>query len=339
MKQLWLHSVRAYIRLGLFFYFKKIKVVNAEHVPKKGTVLFLANHQNALLDALLIATNSGRFSYFLTRASVFQNVIISRILKSLMMLPVYRLRDGWNNLSKNNAIFKRSSKLLSEANAIVIFPEGSHNLKRTVRPLSKGFTRIISETFERYPKTHMQLLPVGLNFVHAETFGDSASVYFGNPMPITLEDTPDNNESVPHLKEMVHSVLCKLTTHIPLENYDATLNTLNNLNVDFLDPKAVNDCMATNFKNCEPSRSKGLPVLKVFFKCCLILTLLVPYLIWKLAIQPKIKEVEFTSTFRFAVSITLVPMYLLVLFFLMSFKLALVYLLGVLVLALLAVKL
>jgi hypothetical protein len=34
-----------------------------------------------------------------------------------------------------------------------------------------------------------------------------------------------------------------------------------------------------------------------------------------------------------------VPMYLLVLFFLMSFKLALVYLLGVLVLALLAVKL
>ena len=98
LKQLWLHFVRAYIRLGLFFYFKKIKVVNVDKVPKKGAVLFLANHQNALLDALLIATRSGRFSYFLTRASVFQNALISSILKSLLMLPVYRIRDGWQNM-------------------------------------------------------------------------------------------------------------------------------------------------------------------------------------------------------------------------------------------------
>ena len=325
--------------MGLFFYFKKIKAVNAESIPRTGAVLFLSNHQNALLDALLIAVKIGRFSYFLTRASVFKNAIIGGILKSFLLIPVYRIRDGWNNLSKNNAIFKKSSKLLSEDNAIVIFPEGSHNLKRTVRPLSKGFLRILSETFGRYPETRIQLVPVGLNFEHAEKFGDSASVYFGNSISVTSEDDMDNQENAVDLKEKVFHSLCELTTNISSENYEEIVHKLEDLNVDFLNPKAVNTCMAVNFKNCEPSRSTDFPVLKILFKCCLILALLVPYLIWKLAIQPKIKEVEFTSTFRFAVAVTLVPIYLLVLFFLLSFKLALIYLLGVLVLTLLAVKL
>ena len=59
------------------------------------------------------------------------------------MLPVYRIRDGWGNLNKNTAIFSKSALLLSEDEAVVVFPEGNHNLRRTVSPLSKGFTRVV----------------------------------------------------------------------------------------------------------------------------------------------------------------------------------------------------
>ena len=90
----------------MFFYFKRIHVHNVENVPKDKPVLLLANHQNALLDALLIATKCGRFSYFLTRAAVFKKSFIGKILKSLQMLPVYRVRDGWSTISNNNAIFE-----------------------------------------------------------------------------------------------------------------------------------------------------------------------------------------------------------------------------------------
>ena len=316
---------------------------NAEHVPKKGAVLFLANHQNALLDALLIATKSGRFSYFLTRASVFKNAIFSKILKSLLMLPVYRIRDGWQNLSKNNAIFDQSAKLLGNENALVIFPEGSHNIQRTVRPLSKGFTRIIFETFEQFQKTELQLVPVGLNFVHAEKFGDSVSIYFGKPIKTSSKAIINKAKSSVDLRFKVHNSLCELTTHIEPEDYDATLKKLEDLQVDFLKPEIVNACLKNGFKNCKPNSSRDLLILKKAFKFLLILSLIVPYLIWKWAIQPKVKEIEFMSTFRFAVAISLVPIYMLVitltLVFLFGFKLALYYVLAVLAFTLLAIKL
>lgn len=343
LKQLWLHFVRAYIRLGLFFYYKKIKVVNVENVPKKGAVLFLANHQNALLDALLIATRSGRFSYFLTRASVFQNALISSILKSLLMLPVYRIRDGWQNLSKNNAIFETSAKLLGKEHAMVIFPEGSHHLNRTVRPLSKGFTRIIFETFERYPELKLQMIPVGLNFIHAESFADSVSIHFGNPLKISSKDIINKTKSTTTLKDMVYNNLCQLTTHIEAENYEFTLKKLKELKADFLNPVAVNNCIANEFNNCEFNPSQRFSMIKKILKSGLILLVFVPYLIWKFGFQPKIKEIEFTSTFRFAVAITLVPFYVLILtwilFLIVGITLALWYFIAVLVLALSAVKL
>lgn len=343
MKQIWLHSVRVYIRLGLWFYFKRIKVVNATSVPKTGAVLFLANHQNALLDALLIAIKNGRFCYFLTRASVFKNPLISKILKSLLMLPVYRIRDGWSNLSKNNAIFRKSAKLLNEDKAIVIFPEGSHNIRRTVRPLSKGFTRIIFESFDHCPGLQLQLVPVGLNYVHADKFGDSASLYFGTPIWITSEDLKNVNKATICLRKTIFDSLGQLTTHIDTDHYETTLEKLNELNVDFLDPESVNRCIASKFKQCETSQSSNIFMLKRIFKFLLILGLLVPFVIWKWNIQPKIKEIEFMSTFRFAIAITLVPIYILTLFivllFLVSFKWALFYVLGVIALALLAIKL
>ena len=123
MNKIWLHSVRFYIKLGLFFYYRKITVHNADNIPKNKPVLLLANHHNALLDALVIATHSGRFACFLTRAGVFKNPRISKLLKSLQMLPVYRIRDGWNNLSNNTAIFEACSENLKANQMIAIIPE------------------------------------------------------------------------------------------------------------------------------------------------------------------------------------------------------------------------
>ncbi|WP_323788616.1 1-acyl-sn-glycerol-3-phosphate acyltransferase [Psychroserpens sp.] len=343
MKRIWLYSMRLYLRLGLFFYFKKVEVRNAENIPKNEAVMFLGNHQNALLDALLIATKNGRFSYFLTRAAVFNKPIVSKVLQSLQMLPVYRIRDGWGNLNKNNVVFSKSAELLHKNEAIVIFPEGSHNLKRTVRPLSKGFTRIIFETIENYPETTINLIPVGLNFQNATKFGDTALINFGHVIPVTKSIIEDKNKSVIQLKASVFDSLTKLTTHIDTENYDLVHEKLKDLNVDFTKPEQVNTCIENNFNNCETYKSGKNKHIKRLLKCLLIINLFVPYLIWKTIAEPKIKEIEFTSTFRFAIAITLVPFFMLIvmLFFGLVFqiKFAFIYLLNVLLLALLSIKL
>ncbi len=343
MKKIWLHSVRGYIWLGLFFYFKKIEVLNSDSVSKNQPVLILGNHQNALLDALLIATTSNRFSYFLTRAGVFNNPVISNILKGLNMIPVYRIRDGWNNLTNNNAVFESCTNLLNENEAIAIFPEGNHNLQRKVRPLSKGFTRIVFDTLDKNPDLNLQLVPVGFNYEKPEHFGDSVSIVYGELIEAKQFNSDNRNESIIKLKAAIFNALIKLTTHIPSDNYTITLKKLEELNVDFLKPDGVNQCISTNFENCNSSKKKRLSILKVFFKILLILMLFVPYLIWKFTIQPKVSEKEFMATFRFAIAITLVPVFIvfvmLVLASVFSFSIAFLYLFMVLLLNLTAVKL
>ncbi|WP_248723467.1 1-acyl-sn-glycerol-3-phosphate acyltransferase [Seonamhaeicola sp. ML3] len=343
MKKLWLHSVRAYLRLGMFFYFKRIHIHDIENIPKDKPVLLLGNHQNALLDALLIAVYGGRFSYFLTRAAVFKKKFVSKLLGSLRMLPVYRVRDGWNNLSNNNAIFEICSGLLKKGESIVIFPEGNHNLARRVRPLSKGFTRIVFDTLEKYPDLDLQLVPVGVNYQKAIGCPDSTALYFGKSISVKEFTAVNRNENVLALKIRIHEELMKLTTHIPESNYEEYLNKLEALQVDFLKPKDVNACIKGSFENCKPKKMSNIRGLQILFKLLMILNLILPYFVWKLGIEPKIKELEFKSTFRFAVALTIVPFWVLLLFaFILIYfgwQMGLIYLAISLLVALLAVKL
>ena len=81
----------------------------------------------------------------------------------------------------------------------------------------------------------------------------------------------------------------------------------------------------------------------IFFILLLKVWCIVPYFIWKKMAQPKIKEIEFIATFRFAIAITLVPLWLgfvAILFaVLFSGSLAIYFIVSALIIALLAVKL
>jgi hypothetical protein len=259
------------------------------------------------------------------------------------MLPVYRIRDGWSNLTNNNAIFETCTKVLHDKEAVVIFPEGSHNLARRVRPLSKGFTRIVFDTLDTYPDLDIQLVPVGLNFVNAAGFPDSAAMYFG--VPISAKDfvSDNRNDAVINLKERIKTELSELTTHIPEDNYENILERLNVLNVNYLKPKAVNACIQSDFKNCTEQPRRSTQFVKKLFRILLIASIFIPFLIWKFIVKPKIDEPEFIATFRFAMALTLVPLYLIILMliitWLSSLTFGLIYLAAVLLIALFAVKL
>ena len=101
MKLLWFSFVQFYLTVGFKFYYKKIDVIFKEKIPKDKAIIFLSNHQNALLDPLLVSTSSTRKNYFLTRAAVFKNSTVAKLLNSLQMLPVYRMIDGVNTIQKN----------------------------------------------------------------------------------------------------------------------------------------------------------------------------------------------------------------------------------------------
>ncbi len=309
MKLLWLHIVESYIRIGFWFYFKSISVTYLEKIPNDKTVLFLSNHQNALLDPLIITIKSKQKNYFLTRAAVFKNPTVAKILNSLQMLPIYRLIDDVDIIQKNKKIFNFCSELLHKKKSIILFPEGSHSLVRRVRPLKKGVTRIIEETLQKYPETEIVIIPIGVNYQSPLEYGDSCRIYFGNHIS-TNKYWKENKLDYNGLLSTISSELKKLTTNIEsIPEYDNTLKKLKDLKVDFTNPVEVNKCLQTDF-NYTGKKVKKDSSLFAFFKLLVKIFYFLPYLIWKKVAFLKIKDDEFIATFRFAIIISITPIYL-----------------------------
>ena len=310
MQQLWLRFVQFYLTIGFKYYYKNFKVVYLDKIPKDKAVIFLSNHQNALLDPLLISIKSTRKNFFLTRAAVFKNPTIAKILNSLQMLPVYRMVDGVNIIQKNKAIFNTCSKLLSKKKSIILFPEGSHNLQRKIRPLKKGFLRIIEETLQKYPNTEIVIIPIGVNYQDPLEWGDSMSVFFGNHI-FPNEYWKDNELDFNGLSKEVSSGLKQLTTHIEsTSEYENTVEKFTNLHVDFTNPTEVNKCIENNF-NYTGKKVRKDTFLFSMFQFLVKIFYFLPYYVWKKIAAPKVKEKEFIATFRYAMIIALVPFYLL----------------------------
>lgn len=332
MKRIWYHLVKIYIKTGLHFYFKEIKVIGRENIPKKGALLFVSNHKNALIDPLLIATTTTRNIHFLTRASAFKITLVKWILSTVNMLPIYRLRDGKETLAKNNEIFNKCYSILNKKRSLLIFPEGTHDIRRWVRPLSKGFTRITFGALEQYEDLDLTIVPVGLNYSKADEYASSVAIYYGKPIVVNDHYDRENiNASSQQLKALVHEKMTLVTTHItPIENYDAIVKQLGD--VDYMDPSNVNEILAGSLQH-EISKAttppKNSSFLWRFLKIIVGINSVIPLLIFK-GVEPKIQEIEFVSTTRFAVGITAFPIFFglqtLLVYHFFGLKVGLVYL-------------
>lgn len=313
------------ITFGLQAFHKKIVVHGLSNVPKNKPVLFLPNHQNALIDVLLVATNCNRKPYFLARSDVFRSTILNTFFNYLKMIPVYRLRDGRDTVSRNHEIFETCAQLLIKGEALTMFPETNHNLRRRVRPLSKGFTRALFKALEYAPELDIQIVPVGLNYQNAELFPDSAAVYYG--LPISVQELYDSNDfvgSALKIRNAVAASLKELTTHVePETEYDEIIDYLKGENVNFLDPKTANICVKKWDSNTEYIKKEktSRSILYVILRPLFLLINLPVLLVWKLILKPKIWESEFTGTLRFATALIGFVIYLSILFLVLMFSL------------------
>jgi len=308
--------IKVVFKVALHLYYGKIVVKGLENVPKDKPVLFLPNHQNALIDPLLIVIDCNRKPYFLTRSDVFTTNFYKSIFAFFQMIPIYRIRDGRDALKNNQAVFDSCAALLSNNEAILMFPEANHNQKRRVRPLSKGFTRILFHTLNQNSELDIQIVPVGLNYKNLTAFPDKAAIYFGKPISVKSKYDPlDIRDSVSLIKDLVSQQLKKLTTHIEDEaEYDRIEKQLDALGVDYLNPSEVNKTIARlksdSVENVKASSSLLRWVLQPIFWL-----LNFPVLIlWTVFVKPKIWEPEFSATLRFGFSILIYPIYYSILF-------------------------
>jgi 1-acyl-sn-glycerol-3-phosphate acyltransferase len=303
IQKTWFTLVWSTIKLGLFFYSKKITVLGRENIPKKGAVLFAVNHPNGLVDPLYVTTTNKRQNHFLVRAASFKKPFIKKILESLYLMPIYRIRDGIKQLGNNQEIFEKCHNILKKGETLMIFPEGSHDKKRTIRPLSKGFTRIVFGALEKHKELEIIVIPVGITYQHPSHFPANVIVNYGQPITTrAIFEAHPVAKSIHILKTEVQQQLEKLSVHIPNDaNYETILQKLTDAQVDFTAVEKVNNMIITNSfpEKKDPKKNYLKPLYFL-----IILNSIVPYLLWKKA-SKKIDEIEFIDTFRFALNLFL----------------------------------
>ncbi len=211
------------VRFYYHIYYRNVSITGLERIPKDKAIIFAANHQNALMDALAILFAANRPVVFLARADIFQNKWIARLLYFARILPVYRMRDGASNVEKNQSTFAETVWLLNNGSALAIMPEGAFSPGKQLLPLKKGISRIAFQTAASTQfKIPLAVVPFGIDYEHPDKAGKHLLLRIGQPIDVAeyyAQYQQDPNQTMLQLREKLAVSLKKEIIHIQeLEN-------------------------------------------------------------------------------------------------------------------------
>jgi 1-acyl-sn-glycerol-3-phosphate acyltransferase len=143
-----------------------------------GPLLIAANHPNSFLDAIILGSIFKMPIYSLARGDAFAGKMISKILISFNMLPVYRVSEGAENLENNYATFVSCQKLFQQNKIVLIFSEGQCINEWHLRTLKKGTARLAFNAWQN--NIPLKVLPLGINYSSFRFYGKNVFLNFGD---------------------------------------------------------------------------------------------------------------------------------------------------------------
>ncbi len=183
-------ALRAASRVALDWYYGGIDVQGRDRVPRRGPLLVVANHPNALVDALLVITSLERRVRLTAKATLFEHRLLAPLLNSVGVVPLRRASDeraarraGAVSPARNTEAFRRVSDALLAGGVVLVFPEGISHDDPTLAPLKTGAARMALEAHVAGAVT-LQLLPVGLVFEEKERPRSRVLVRIGVPVDV-----------------------------------------------------------------------------------------------------------------------------------------------------------
>ena len=207
MKNLFYYFIKYFVRFATRCYFRNTQVIGLENIPKDGGILLSPNHQGAFLDPLLVGSSIPQPVTSLTRSDVFGGPL-QWFMDALNMLPVYRIRNGYSNLRKNDEIFVKCRDLLSSKQTIMMFSEASHHEEYYLQQLSKGSSRLAYEA-QIESKFPVYIVPVGINYGHHFKPLCDLHLVFGKPILVKkfLKGSFPKPEAINNIREALSKAM------------------------------------------------------------------------------------------------------------------------------------
>ena len=162
-----------------FFCFD-IKVNKKEMLKTKGPLLLASNHPNSFLDAIIYDILFDIPIWSLARGDAFANPRIKKILAHFKMMPVYRKREGDDNLMENYQTFDNCVDIFKQNGAVLIFSEALCVNEWRLRSIKKGTARLAFKAWQE--NIPLQVLPISINYSSFFTYGKLIHVNIGTTL-------------------------------------------------------------------------------------------------------------------------------------------------------------
>lgn len=134
----WWSGVRGLVRLFLKLAYR-IRVEGAEHVPRGGPIIYVANHQSHFDPCIVGVLVGDRPLSGMARSTLFRNPLLAWIMRSIGVISL--------DQSKGDAgAFKAALQELAAGRCVLIFPEGSRTPDGAVHEFQPGAALLIKRS-------------------------------------------------------------------------------------------------------------------------------------------------------------------------------------------------
>lgn len=216
--------------LSLERFFNKLIVEHAEKVNYDLPTIFVANHPNTMMDALIVGYAIKKRIFFIAKSTLFSNRFTSWFLTKAGIIPIHRRQDDPAMMIQNEEVFEKLYSYLEAGRPFLIFPEGISKADRRLHRIKTGTARIAFEVEERNDfQLGVQIVPIGLNYSDIERFHSNVYCRFGRPiLPKDYRDDyrEDSVQAVNKLTDLIGSSLTHLTTTIDEDEIGSIVSAL-----------------------------------------------------------------------------------------------------------------
>jgi 1-acyl-sn-glycerol-3-phosphate acyltransferase len=175
--------------IALHWFYRDIRVKGADKIPTDRPLLIAVNHQNALVDSLIVGWVVPRRITMTAKATLTKNPLIALLFRVLGVVRLRRVTDEARDSgeapvdrSRNAGAFGEILNVLDHHGSVLIFPEGKSHNELGLEPLKTGLARLALQARDGWSIRGVTVLPLGLVFEDKGSPGTIVGAHVGEPI-------------------------------------------------------------------------------------------------------------------------------------------------------------
>jgi 1-acyl-sn-glycerol-3-phosphate acyltransferase len=175
-------------------YFRQIERAGTAPGPATRGRVVVSNHQNALIDPLLVMTDAAAELAPVAKSTLWKIRGLRFLLDAVGAVPILRRQDDpTKQASANDDTFDAIATHLSTGGNLLIFPEGTSHSGPHLAPLRSGAARMLEHAASRAPGEPLTFQAAALEFDEPDRFRSRCLILWG---PVRrLDEVPGAGEA------------------------------------------------------------------------------------------------------------------------------------------------